>query len=40
MNMGQQIRIHDLLRYAIEHKASDIHLGAGEVPALRINGEV
>ena len=40
MNMGQQIRIHDLLQYAIEHKASDIHLAAGEIPALRINGEV
>lgn len=38
--MSQQIRIHDLLKYAVEHKASDIHLAAGEPPALRIHGEV
>jgi len=35
-----QIRIHDLLRHAVEHKASDIHLASGEPPALRIHGEI
>ncbi len=34
------VRIHDLLKYAIENKASDIHFGAGEVPAVRIDGEI
>ncbi|MDP2308095.1 MAG: type IV pilus twitching motility protein PilT [Pseudomonadota bacterium] len=34
------VRIHDLLRVAIEQKASDIHVSAGEVPAIRIDGEI
>lgn len=34
------VRIHDLLRVAIEQKASDIHVAAGEVPAVRIDGEI
>lgn len=34
------MRIHNLLRHAVDVKASDIHLAAGEPPALRINGEV
>ena len=37
---GEQIRIHDLLRDAVEKDASDIHLAAGEIPALRIHGEI
>jgi twitching motility protein PilT len=34
------VRIHDLLRIAMEQKASDIHISAGEVPAIRIDGEI
>ncbi|MES2644062.1 MAG: type IV pilus twitching motility protein PilT [Myxococcota bacterium] len=34
------VRIHDLLRVAIERKASDIHVSAGEVPAVRVDGEI
>ncbi len=34
------VRIHDLLRVAIEQKASDIHVSSGEVPAIRIDGEI
>jgi twitching motility protein PilT len=37
--MGQ-IRIHEMLTFAVQHKASDIHLGAGEIPSVRIDGEV
>lgn len=35
-----EVRIHEMLSFAVEHKASDIHLGAGEVPSVRIDGEV
>lgn len=35
-----KVQIHELLTFAVEHKASDIHLAAGEVPAVRIDGEV
>lgn len=34
------IRIHDLLKVAIEKHASDIHFSAGECPAIRIDGEI
>lgn len=34
------VRIHDLLKTCIEEKASDIHFSAGEVPAIRVDGEV
>jgi twitching motility protein PilT len=34
------IRIHDLINKAIELKASDIHVSAGEVPAFRVDGEI
>ena len=34
------IRIHDLLKRAVENDASDIHLGAGEIPAFRIHGKI
>jgi len=30
----------DLLRFAIERKASDLHLSAGEAPMVRINGDL
>jgi twitching motility protein PilT len=33
-------RIHELLSFAVEHGASDLHLGAGEVPAVRIDGQI
>ena len=36
----QKIRIHELLQFAVSNGASDIHLGAHEVPAFRIDGEV
>ena len=34
------IRIHELLKAAIDSKASDVHFGAGERPAVRRDGEV
>ena len=35
-----QVRIHEMLSFAVQHKASDIHLGAGEIPSVRIDGDV
>ena len=34
------MHIQDLLSYAVEKRASDLHIAAGEVPALRIDGEI
>lgn len=34
------MKMHELLVHAVKVGASDIHLSAGEVPALRINGEI
>ncbi|MCB9744536.1 MAG: type IV pilus twitching motility protein PilT [Alphaproteobacteria bacterium] len=34
------MRIHKLLTFAVEIGASDIHLGAMEIPAMRVDGEV
>jgi twitching motility protein PilT len=34
------VRIHELLKYCIDNKASDIHVSAGEKPAFRIDGEI
>ena len=34
------IRIHELLKFAIEKGASDIHVAAGEKPAVRRDGEI
>ena len=34
------IRIHELLHMAVKIGASDIHISAGEVPAMRVHGEV
>lgn len=34
------IRINELIQSAMELKASDIHVAAGEIPALRIDGEI
>src|SRR4051812_353586 len=34
------ISIPSLLRFAVEQKASDLHLSAGEAPMLRIHGEI
>ena len=34
------LNIHELLTYAVQNNASDIHLSAGEVPAVRIDGEI
>ena len=34
------VRIHDLIKLAIDSKASDIHFAAGEVPAVRVDGEI
>ena len=35
-----QVQIHEMLTFAVEHGASDIHLSSGEVPAVRIDGEI
>ncbi len=37
---AQRIRIHELLKFAVDNGASDIHLGAHEIPAFRIDGEI
>ena len=34
------LQIYDLVKLAIERRASDIHLSAGEVPAIRVDGEI
>ena len=34
------VDIHELLTFAVKNRASDVHLGAGEVPSVRIDGEV
>jgi twitching motility protein PilT len=34
------IQLNDLIRYAIKHKASDLHLTCGHPPILRIHGEI
>ncbi len=34
------LRIHELLKFAIDQKASDIHFSSGEVPAIRADGEI
>ena len=31
-------KINDLLKYAIEAKASDLHLSTGSIPMVRIDG--
>jgi twitching motility protein PilT len=34
------MHIHELLLYAVKQGASDLHISAGEVPSLRIHGEI
>ncbi len=34
------MHIHELLMYSVKQGASDLHISAGEVPALRIHGEI
>jgi len=34
------MNIHELLSYAVEQRASDLHIAAGDAPALRIDGEI
>ncbi len=34
------VQIHELLAFAVESGASDIHLSAGETPSLRVEGEI
>jgi len=34
------MHIHELLMYAVKQGASDLHISAGEVPALRVAGEI
>jgi twitching motility protein PilT len=34
------MHIHELLVYCVKQGASDLHIAAGEVPALRIHGEI
>ena len=34
------MHIHELLMYTVKQGASDLHLSAGEIPALRLHGEV
>ncbi|MGH2812013.1 MAG: type IV pilus twitching motility protein PilT, partial [Actinomycetota bacterium] len=32
--------IHDLMRYVVEHKASDLHVKAGSPPSIRVSGHL
>ena len=32
-----KVQIFDLLHFAVEHRASDIHLSTGEAPAVRVH---
>lgn len=34
------LRIHELLKFAIDNRASDLHFAAGEKPAIRKDGEI
>jgi twitching motility protein PilT len=34
------MHIHELLMYTVKQGASDLHISAGEVPALRLHGEI
>jgi twitching motility protein PilT len=34
------VDIRELLAFAVKNRASDVHVGAGEVPSMRIDGEV
>ncbi len=34
------MHIHELLMYAVKQGASDLHISAGEAPALRLHGEI
>jgi len=34
------VRMHELLTFAVKIGASDIHVGAGEIPAMRVDGEI
>ncbi|HND34546.1 MAG TPA: ATPase, T2SS/T4P/T4SS family, partial [Myxococcota bacterium] len=34
------MQIYDLVKLALEKRASDIHISAGERPALRVDGEI
>ncbi len=34
------LRIHELLKFAIDNRASDLHFAAGERPAIRKDGEI
>ncbi|HBB64390.1 type IV pili twitching motility protein PilT [candidate division WS6 bacterium RIFOXYC1_FULL_33_9] len=38
--MNQTQKIDELLRYAIEHEASDLHISVGYPPIVRIDGEL
>ena len=39
-NINMDIKLEEILKYAIENKASDIHLIFGVSPKVRINGEL
>lgn len=34
------MHIHELLMHAVKQKASDLHLSAGEIPMIRVHGEI
>jgi twitching motility protein PilT len=36
--MYDQTSLEKIMKYAVEHKASDIHITVGKPPMLRING--
>ena len=35
-----KVSIDDLLQYALDSEASDLHLSVGNIPMLRIHGEM
>ena len=38
--MAQELNTLQLLQFAVKHGASDLHIGTGEVPAVRLHGDI
>jgi twitching motility protein PilT len=39
-NINMNIKLEEILKYAVDHKASDVHLISGVPPKIRIDGEL
>ena len=38
--MNSTVDINELLKFALESGASDLHLSVGSIPSIRLNGEI